>query len=517
MDDYLQEVDALLEAVRALLQGGTSGMPRHAYNALEHCERVLARLAIGKEGIPARLCLTEVLDKEERDSIIGPVRRDREALLQILTVVLLNELLRSASFADSTDQKAPLICALSRTRDTVPPGLKLDQHHGLEKESGGFANSHEAREFFDHYLGQTVERMDLEYGADFSSLRESHPSDWEKERVSAEVMWTQATAAVATEWLFDLGGGTLAGIVHVLLSGTIPEFRAKKNLSGASLPSGNKQFRFELWARPLLCQIISHTPNLAAPPHGPFVYLHMKELARQEVRGERYFTGLRIAHVYLAVWIERVIPHLGLSSTQIPMPKPPTFNLPDDLARDIAPAHQAPVAALIALFENPWASRRRAGSWFVPPESPLEKPRNIEHGSGNDSAEEGAYSPFDDPLSPVYDITDRVDAQPAQSAQSELIGSVHLSWSDLSIEADAEWIAMVLIVRHKQQWHALVMELEEDDEEDDSQEGRFWLSAAPELVKPWGYEALRNVLPSAKWVYQTVGAGLLVAGSIVLD
>lgn len=513
------EAQALLAWVQTKLAfTNTEGLSVFERRALERCERVCSDLLAGKVGIPARFCRSDYVTWQKFEHLVNEARRDRNAILQMMVAGTLSDLSEQVPSPEKQRHLfKTLIREFGRDRNPVPPGLMPDRQHGNQNGQGGYAGSSQAKAFFENRLRKTLGKIDDVYESALSTLP---PPDYDPTDVTSVaawgLAWTQATAAVATDWLSEKGALTRQGVLHAMQAGGISQFRPNNTAGGGTLPTSDKTLRGELWARPLLCQVLRHNPQLEATMDDSsygVVYFWLKDLTVESSYWTTYPTGRSTAHLYLTVWLERVTSLLSSLTNASPMNTASNFPLPAALSRDIAPGQHATVSALIERFQDPCPQNGGSGVWFSGPPTSMGTSLNVDGlptGPG-----ETEVSPAKPSGSRVLPLPQRlVNAQPAPADRPECLGSIALSWKLLSkVDCPAEWMDLAFIVHHQQAWHAMVVDIEEDETDDN----RIWLSVDPALAEPWGIEAVRQALASATWVFRRAGLGVFVAGAVDLD
>ncbi len=293
------ELKKNVEELRAWMRGYINGadgesLSESAFRIFNRCEKVCDDLLNGKEAIPVYL--------ETVDMTLLDKKSNRRAVLQVMIIKCLKQL--ADALPEDRHWFLDRVVALSESVPTgVQPVLMPDSERGQHSSPGGFM-AHAAKDFFGVRVRSVLKRLDDIYPhAAFEELAPEEYDHGDPNNVACwGHAWTQATAAVATNWLQHEGGNTIDGVVQLMLAGRSDSLVPKKRGIG-TLPSDDPELRLELTARPLLCQVLHHNPHIGDNAF-EVVYLNPRYIGSEPRGGVSHPTARGLIDIYFTTWVE---------------------------------------------------------------------------------------------------------------------------------------------------------------------------------------------------------------------
>jgi len=296
-----EELKRNVEDLRAWLQDYIEGdegqnLSVSAFRAFNRCRKVCDDLLDGKVAIPPYW-------DDDRIMTLPDMKSNRRAVFRVMILKYLNQLMQA--FPEHRHWFLDRVVALSSSKKNpgLLPVLMPDSKHGKKAMVGGFM-AHEAKEFFEGKVRTVLARLDDMYPyAEFQKLAPEIYDHLDPDNVARwGHAWTQASAAVATNWLQNEGGNTIDGVVQVMLNSRSDSLVPPRR-GTSTLPSDHPDLRIELRARPLLCQVMHHNPKIGDAA-SEVVYLKPKYIGSEPSAGVSQSTGRGLIDIYFTAWIE---------------------------------------------------------------------------------------------------------------------------------------------------------------------------------------------------------------------
>jgi hypothetical protein len=472
-----------------------AGRSVHLGNLLERARRVCEALMRGEEAIPA------VSQQQER---ARQARRDRDATLRLMAYMRLRGLAEwfgkdcdhdhllgpfEAQADGAALRKLMRNMALKLTGPR-PPVLTPAHEYAL---------SPNAVPFFEVRLRLVLHCLEALHRAAYEMLAPDRydGTSWDSVRDWSEA-WSASVTAIVTNWLIEQGEYALVGIARALLFGPLAQFRA---ISGRALPSNDHAVRVGLNLDPVLCQTLTFDPRHWAVASGDYRYstvtLSMRSLSYEAMLDERHYRGLCIAHLHLAVWIER-LPLVLTALAEHENRQAGESRTTIDHPRQIAPGQHALTKMLLKRARFARKHEELTTRQLLRREWPSEL---------------DAWCDRSGTAGTGVDVVDRVRTITAPAADPECIGAVELPWQLDRTNESAQWIDLTLFVHRDGHRQKLITETEPHDEHPEY----VWVRVSSDQCPPAVVDELRRSLPRARWARKVQGLGVFFFGAIDLD
>ncbi len=480
--------------------------------------QVLHDMQAGGDGIAARF--GPVADIHRADiPEVQTLHAHRDAMLQVAVVATLSTISRhlgksvEASAAGQelasrfTTSTAHHYCVLAPSATKLAGGLP-------------WRKSDAAAHFFQIHVRSLLIALDKICGVtafvelaptDFNGGEDANVQAWSR-------AWGAATAALTTLNLWARGAGTIHGVMQCLFDsqGRLPGIamkatgsplpqRFKKELAEA-VGTANNSARVDLQAAPMLCQILDADSlrhwQAAAENRTSSVCVSLNALDSEPVRGQTYYRGRSLTHLYLTVWLEQIATIIMTNNqfsrdqhTAAMTEHPP---LPDELARQVVPGQYSTVSAVLALF---------AGDLKVP------QSRGLDYYAAPARAIAGAaVGTRELPQGVLVIGPHQVQVAPASEMRLRCFAGIRLPWVFVD-SGDALWVDVAVLIHRNGHWRALAVEVEEMDD----QTGLLWLRLREGEAAGISMQALTEAFSTAWWTTRSENLGLFLTAAIDLD
>ena len=392
----------------------------------------------------------------------------------------------------------------------VPPGLSLaapEQHLG---QPGNWVSK----------VGKTLEDWEQRLGIRFLESEAEWPT-----------AWNTGIALTALERLQTHAGSSLTKMQEFLLgkpdvpATPLPRFCARARGAATCIPTASPGLKVRLDCAPWLAQLLQHGKGKPAPQGADqdLLSLHFdtKRIGNQGNDTNEVRTGLKVAHLYYAVLIERLYqlsPHLYPTQGAV-MTSPPPADLPPALAPLLSPPEQQVAPLAIAAMwralvpSTPSKSirlktRRQTSLHALAPSLPPSLQTASDQAHSNHS-EDG---PINLHIRP--DILQYQAPQPDNEVES--FGSVRLDADELDPHGRLQWMDMVLLIAHKDQWFVLRPELVEHTQDDQRVHLATYDELPPELLASASVQRIATAMAQAQWAIHIDGHAGFVCAAINL-
>jgi len=101
--------------------------------------------------------------------------------------------------------------------------------------------------------------------------------------------------------------------------------------------------------------------------------------------------------------------------------------------------------------------------------------------------------------------------------------SVVVSVADISDElvADSQWAGYCAVVKFRDEWHGLILKVEDDEEEEDRLNLVLDYESCPDCFKIFTPEQFQTILrdsfSKSVWAYRPAGLGMFMSAAVVID